>query len=82
MKKNRASNLSFLMLLLVIVACFSYLWQSTDKPAKLDYSQVRQLFEQEKVESFQISDNTLTMAYIKQATDGKFTFIKTQSVSK
>lgn len=72
MKKNRASNLSFLMLLLVIVACFSYLWQSTDKPAKLDYSQVRQLFEQEKVESFQISDNTLTMN-LREAVNGSKT---------
>ncbi|MEG1989074.1 MAG: ATP-dependent zinc metalloprotease FtsH [Oscillibacter sp.] len=49
------------MLGLVIVLCMSYLWQAGDQATRLEYSQVRQLFQQEKVESFRISDNTLTM---------------------
>ena len=61
MKRTKRSNLSILLLLLVIVLGFSYLWQSTNQGTKLDYSEVRQLFEQEQVESFTISGTTLTM---------------------
>jgi cell division protease FtsH len=66
------SNLSFAFLLLVIVLCLSWLWQSSGQTAKLDYSQVRQLFEQERVESFQISDHTLTM-HLREKVNGSDT---------
>ena len=62
MQRGRPSNLSFLLLLLVIVAGASYLWQSSEAQEKLEYSEVYQLFEQEKVESFSISSSyVLTM---------------------
>ena len=61
MKKYRNSNLGFLILLLVILAGFSYLWQNSNSATPLQYSEVVQLFRQEKVESFQVSNNTLTM---------------------
>ncbi len=62
MQRGKTSNLSFLLLLLVIVAGASYLWQSSEAQEKLEYSEVYQLFEQEKVESFAISSNyVLTM---------------------
>jgi cell division protease FtsH len=54
-------NISILLLLLIVALCCSYLWQSSRQQDKLDYSQVRQLFQQEKVERFAISDHTLTM---------------------
>jgi len=56
------SNLSFVFLALVILACVSWLWQEETRTPQLDYSQVRQLFYQEQVENFTIkSDNTLTL---------------------
>ncbi len=62
MKRAKTSNtLSFIFLALIIAMCASYLWQSSTQTAKMEYSQVRQLFVQEKVESFEISNNTLTM---------------------
>lgn len=61
MKQPRRLNIGVLLLLLIVALCCSYLWQSARKPESLDYSQVRQLFEQEKVERFTISDHTLSM---------------------
>jgi cell division protease FtsH len=59
-------------MLLVIALCFSYLWQNTNRGTKLEYSEMRQLFVQEKVESFEISDHTLTMN-LYQAVNGSKT---------
>jgi len=60
-KRGKPSNLGMILLLAVIVLCMAWLWQNTDSTPKLDYSQVVQLFKQEKVESFTVSDYTLTM---------------------
>ena len=60
-KQNRASNLSFLMLGLVILLCLSWIWQMNAQSERMGFSQVEQLFRQEKVESFVIRDNTLLM---------------------
>ena len=55
-KKTRSGNSNFLILALIIVLGFSWLSQlNQGKP--MDYSEVRQLFEQEKVESFTFSDS-------------------------
>ena len=43
------SNLSFLLLALVILLCVNWLWQNDNHVDQLEYSQVRQLFLQEKV---------------------------------
>uniref|UniRef100_UPI00345C6BF8 AAA family ATPase n=2 Tax=uncultured Oscillibacter sp. TaxID=876091 RepID=UPI00345C6BF8 len=60
-KQNRTSNLSFLMLGLVILLCLSWVWQLNSQSERMEFSQVEQLFRQEKVESFVIRDNTLLM---------------------
>ena len=60
-KQNRTSNLSFLMLGLVILLCLSWVWQLNSQSERMGFSQVEQLFRQEKVESFIIRDNTLLM---------------------
>ena len=61
-KQNRASGFSFVFLVLVIVVCLSWLWQADTRGTQLDYAQVYQLFQQERVESFTIdANNTLTM---------------------
>ncbi|MDY3282679.1 MAG: ATP-dependent zinc metalloprotease FtsH [Dysosmobacter sp.] len=58
--------------MLVILLGFSYLWQSAAQEGKLDYSEVRQLFIQEKVESYSVSDYTLTMK-LRQPVNGRET---------
>lgn len=61
-KQNRTSMLSMILLGLVILVCAGLLWRMDNQTAQLEYSQVRQLFLQEKVESLSIStDNTLTL---------------------
>ena len=60
-KQNRNSSLSFVMLGLVILLCLSWIWQLNGESERAEFSQVEQLFRQEKVESFIIRDNTLLM---------------------
>ena len=55
--------------MLIIVLCASWLWQTETRSTQLDYSQVRQLFIQEKVERFTIDSNyNLTMT-LREARD-------------
>ena len=49
-KQRRLSNLSFVLLALVILLCVNWLWQNDNHVDQLEYSQVRQLFLQEKVD--------------------------------
>ncbi|MCX4371566.1 MAG: ATP-dependent zinc metalloprotease FtsH [Dysosmobacter sp.] len=49
------------MLGLVILLCLSWIWQLNGQSERMGFSQVEQLFRQEKVESFVIRDNTLLM---------------------
>ena len=64
-----SSNFSFVFLVLIIVLCASWLWQTETRSTQLDYSQVRQLFIQEKVEHFTIDSNyNLTMT-LREARD-------------
>ena len=70
-KQNRSANFSFVFLALIIVICFSWLWQTETRSAQLDYFHVRQLFIQEKVESFTIdSGYNLTMTLREEREDG------------
>ena len=62
MKNSRAANaVTFVFLAAVMLVCAVYLWRSSTAAEPLEYSEVVQLFKQEKVESFTVSDNTLTM---------------------
>ena len=72
MKQGRASGLSSLLLALVIIMGLSYVWESKAREGMVDYSEVRQLFIQEKVEKFAVSDYTLTME-LREAVDGRKT---------
>ena len=61
-RQHRASNLTFLLLALVIFLCMNWIWRLNRQSEELVYSEVVQLFEQEKVSSFSFSDgNTLTL---------------------
>ena len=53
-KQRRASNFSVLFLVLVIFLCLSWIWQMNSSAPQLDYAQVRQLFQQEKVEELSV----------------------------
>lgn len=62
MKNSKATNaLTFIFLAAIMLLCAVYLWRSNSAPEPLEYSEVVQLFKQEKVESFTVSDNTLTL---------------------
>ena len=61
-KQRRLSNLSFVLLALVILLCVNWLWQNDNHVDQLEYSQVRQLFLQENVTGLTIdSGGTLTL---------------------
>lgn len=75
MKKNRnqARDIGFYILILVILLATVFTMTSQgSKPKELKYSQVIELFEEEKVEAFDTLDNTLTL-YLKEPMDGSKT---------
>ena len=68
------NNFSLVFLALIIVLCVSWVWQAETRSAQLDYFQMRQLFVQEKVESFTIdANNNLTMTLREERDDGSKT---------
>ena len=71
-KKKRSSNFSFFFLLLIIFFCISSLTKMDKAPAP-DYSEIRQLFEQEKVESFEFTDATTLVLEMRDAEEGEET---------
>ena len=71
-RKTRGSNFSLIMLILIIFVCINGLWRMDQKPAP-DYSEIRQLFEQEKVESFKFTDTTTLVLNLRDAEEGEGT---------
>ena len=71
-RKTRGSNFSLIMLILIIFVCINGLWRMDQKPAP-DYSEIRQLFEQEKVESFNFTDTTTLVLNLRDAEEGEGT---------
>ena len=69
-RQNRTSNFSFLFLALVMLLCFSWLWRMDNSTPKLDYSQVRQQFEQENVESFDFTDEHTLVLNLRREVEG------------
>ncbi len=72
-RQNRTSNFSFLFLALVMLVCFSWLWQMDNSTPRLDYSQVRQQFEQENVESFDFTDEHTLVLNLRREVEGSKT---------
>ena len=68
----RLSRFSFLTTLLVMFLCVNWIW-SLDQQDGLEYSEVRQLFEQEKVESFSISDRDVLTMKLRGVPEGEET---------
>ena len=71
-QQRRNSVGSMVFLAVVIILCMNMLWQMDTREGKLEYSQVRQLFEQEKVESLSVTTNgTLTMTLREEVNGSK-----------
>ena len=68
-KQHRTSNFSLLFLVLVIFLCLSWIWQMNSDTPQLDYAQVRQLFQQEKVEELTVSERHVLTLKLKDSTD-------------
>ena len=68
-KQRRSSNFSVLFLVLVIFLCLSWIWQMNSSAPQLDYAQVRQLFQQEKVEELTVSEGHVLTLKLKDSTD-------------
>ena len=68
-RQNKASGFSFLFLIMVIVLCLSWLWQADTQGEKLDYAQVRQLFQQEKAEELSVNKQHVLTMKLKGGTD-------------
>ena len=60
-KKNRRFDIGFYILIAIVVLAVIFMLMSGDEPEGMKYSDMRHLFEQEKVESFTIEGTTLTM---------------------
>ena len=69
-RQRRSSAASLLLLGLIMILCLSWLWQMDTKAPELTYSQVRQLFEQEKVESFSFADQHTLVLHLREKVDG------------
>jgi len=62
LKNSKTTNvITFVFLAVVMLLCGMYLWRSTSVAKPLEYSEVVRLFQQEKVESLDIFNNTLTL---------------------
>ena len=62
MKNSKATNaVTFTVLTVVMLLCVAYLWRSSAPAEPLEYSEVVRLFRQEKVESVDLFNNTLTL---------------------
>lgn len=69
-RQRRSSAVSLVLLGLIMVVCLSWLWQMDTRSPTLKYSQVRQLFEQEKVESFSFADQHTLVLHLREKVEG------------
>ena len=58
---RRSGNFGALLLALIAALLLSWVWQLNNAQPEVEYSRIRQLFMQEKVVSFTVQDNTLTL---------------------
>ncbi len=60
-RKNRMSNANLLFMVMLILMCVSYLWKLDTQETRLEWTEVRQLFLQEKVQTVSVDGDLLTM---------------------
>ena len=61
---KKRPNISILPLLLIVILCISWLTQLS-RQDEMTYDQMVQLFEQQKVESFQFTDSSTLVMKVK-----------------
>ena len=71
MEKKRRIGVSGYLIILLLIACVYYLISGIRNGSSISYSEMRQLFEQEKVESFTIDNTRLTMTLKDESGSGK-----------
>ena len=72
MKKSGLRDLGFYILIFLILISTVFILFYSDKTESLQYSEIRRLFEQEKVEYFQVDGNTLTLT-VREPVNGSYT---------
>ena len=79
MKPNnnkRGRNLGFYLLIAVIAMALMYTLLGTSETKRLEYSELKQLFIDEKVKSFVLEDNKLTLELKEKDEDGRTTIVQ------
>ena len=61
MTRRTGNNSGALILALAVLAVMSWFWRSNEAPPQAGYSQVRQYFLEEQVDSFTVEDDLLTL---------------------
>ena len=60
-RRRKSFDLGFYVLVILALVLSYYALYGVNRGQEVSYAQARQLFVQERVESFQVSDHTLTM---------------------
>ena len=71
-KERKPRDIGFYVLILVVLVAVIFLLLSNNRPEGLAYSEVRSLFEQEKVKSFVVDGSTLVLSF-REPYDGRYT---------
>ncbi len=71
-KNERPRNIGFYILILVILLAVFFILTNQTKVDGKNYSEIRRLFEDEKVEYFKVEDSTLYLT-LREAVDGSYT---------
>ena len=70
-RQSRLPSLSTIFLVLVILVCLSWTWQLNRQTEELSYSEMVQLFQQEKVSAFSFSDGHTVTLTLRDRPEGR-----------
>lgn len=73
MTRQSRFNMSYIFLGFIVLLCVTWVWRADTQVPELEYSQVRQLFLQEKVESFSIGTNKTLVMQLREEVQGSKT---------
>ncbi len=73
MTRQSRFNMSYIFLGSIVLLCVTWVWRADTQVPELEYSQVRQLFLQEKVESFAIGTNKTLVMHLREEVQGSKT---------
>ena len=73
MTRQSRFYMSYIFLGFIVLLCVTWVWRADTQVPELEYSQVRQLFLQEKVESFAIGTNKTLVMHLREEVQGSKT---------